>query len=185
MIGPFKERLESVVTGWIVVMSELSDGHKLALPGLLSALLVLGVTPGAEDARAADLQRSAPLAVPTEIQLTQAANQDDSIVTPGARQSSDQPVVDDVPFSELNEALSAARSRLTELTKAAEIAKVAGELREKLQTAETENRQLKSVLSQLQTELSNLQSAKQVSDGQLQDLQKINKDRYRRSHTPR
>ncbi|MGI9502374.1 MAG: OmpA family protein, partial [Geminicoccaceae bacterium] len=160
----------------VVAMSVLGDGHKLALPGLLSALLTLGVAPGVEDAKAASLHRSASSLVLSKMQFAQAADQEGGTVAPETSEGGDEPAIDDVPFSELNEALSAARSRLTELTKAAEIAKVAGELREKLQTAEAENRQLKSVLSQLQTEFSNLQSAKQVTDGQLQDLQKINKD---------
>lgn len=137
---------------------------------------MLGLAPGAKDAEAASLHRSASSLVLSKMQFAQAADQDGGVVVPEGSEAGGEPAVDDVPFSELNEALSAARSRLTELTKAAEIAKVAGELREKLQTAEAENRQLKSVLSQLQTEFSNLQSAKQVSEGQLQDLQKINRD---------
>ncbi len=157
-------------------MSVLGDGHKFALPGLLSAFLTLGAAPGAEGAKAASLHRSASPLVLSKMQLAQAADQDGGAAAPVASEGGGEPAIDDVPFSELNEALSAARSRLTELTKAADIAKVAGELREKLQTAEAENRQLKSVLSQLQTEFSNLQSAKQVTDGQLQDLQQINKD---------
>ena len=78
---------------------------------------------------------------------------------------------EDVPFSELNEALSAARSRLAELTKAAEIAKVAGELRENLQSTEAENRQLKSVLSQLQTDYSTLQTAHQAAEKRIAELE--------------
>lgn len=83
---------------------------------------------------------------------------------------------DDVPFSELNEALKAARSRLTELTKAAEIAKVAGELREQLEATEAENRELKSVLSKLQTDHDTLQTAKRAADEQLSGLEKASEE---------
>jgi|GEM_PF-720800 len=159
-------------------MSELGDVHKLTLPGLLGALLLLGGGPGLEEAKAASLQRSASSLVLSKSHLAQSSEQEGEAAAEQVPEGGNQPAADtaaeDVPFSELNEALSAARSRLTELTKAAEIAKVAGELREKLQSTEAENRQLKSVLSQLQTEFSNLQSVKQVTDSELRELSQSN-----------
>ena len=152
-------------------MSEFGDAQRLILSGSLATLLVLSHGFGACDASAGSLYRSAsPLAL-TGAVLAQAAEQQ---AQPAAEEVPAEPgeVADDVPFSELNEALTAARSRLAELTKAAEIAKVAGEIREKLQTVEAENRQLKSVLSQLQTDNGELHAARQAAERQVQELER-------------
>lgn len=78
-------------------------------------------------------------------------------------EATDGPAQDDVPFSELNEALSAARARLAELTKAAEIAKVASELREQLEATKAENQRLKAALSEAQSDNAELQAAQQAA----------------------
>ncbi len=153
-------------------MSETGCVQRLALPGLLSALLVLGGGLGAKDAVGAGFLTSSSSLALAKAGLAQSANQESGSGSEAAPADGSELAEGDVPFSELNEALTAARSRLTELTKAAEIAKVAGELREKLQLSEAENRQLKSVLSQLQTDNSDLLSARQAIERQLVELEK-------------
>ncbi|MDH3663112.1 MAG: hypothetical protein OEU92_24335, partial [Alphaproteobacteria bacterium] len=153
-------------------MSESGNVHRLTLPGLVSALLVLGGGPGATVAGAAGLHQPAASLALAKTSLAQTAEQESEPAAKDPPPASDDALAaDDVPFSELNEALTTARSRLAELTKAAEIAKVAGELREQLQTAEAENRQLKSVLSQLQTENRELESAKTTAERQIGELE--------------
>jgi outer membrane protein OmpA-like peptidoglycan-associated protein len=136
----------------------------------VSALVVLGAGVGPGDAVAAGLRSLGGSLVLSDLHVAQAADRQ-SAAAGEAPAAGGQAAGDDVPFSELNEALTAARSRLAELTKAADIAKAAGELRQKLQAAEAENRQLKSVLSQLQTDFSALQSAKQQSDARIGELE--------------
>ncbi|MEZ5931317.1 MAG: OmpA family protein [Alphaproteobacteria bacterium] len=156
-------------------MSEFGDVHRLALPGLVSALLVLGAAPGpGGEAYAASLHGAASSLLLADHLQAQAGSQEGGATE--APDTAGADAGDDVPFLELNEALTAARSRLAELTKAADIAKAAGELREKLETTEAENRQLKSVLSQLQTEFSDLQSAKQRSDARIKELETASGD---------
>ena len=78
----------------------------------------------------------------------------------------------DVPFSELNAALQAAQARLAELNKAAEIAKVAGKLRENLESTQAENQQLKAALAQLQAEYGALQKTEQEIRLRAQEAEK-------------
>lgn len=153
-------------------MSETGNVQRLTLPGLLSVLLILGGGPGLGDARAASLYQSASSLALSKTIFAQTAEEENEPSASEETAEDGESVQEDVPFSELNDALKAARSRLTELTKAAEIAKVAGELRDKLQTTEAENRELKSVLSKLQTEHSALQSAKQAAGSRIEGLEK-------------
>lgn len=143
------------------------------MPGLFCVSLVLGGGVGAKDALATGLFPSEFSRILAGAGLAQAADQGSYPLAGETPAGVDELVDGEVPFSELNEALTAARSRLTELTKAAEIAKVAGELQEQLQSTESENRQLKSVLSQLQTENSDLLSAKQAAGRQIMELGKV------------
>ncbi|MGI9489903.1 MAG: OmpA family protein [Geminicoccaceae bacterium] len=147
-------------------MSETGHVQRLTLPGLLSVAIILGGGFGTRDAVEAGALHSVSSLVLVEASLAQAVDQENGLVV------EELPVDGEVPFSELNEALIAARSRLAELTKAAEIAKVAGELREELQSSEAENRQLKSVLSQLQTDSSDLLSARQAVERRVVELEK-------------
>lgn len=173
MIVPSKERSESVIKArpqrGILTMSEIGYVQKLTLPGILSALLVLGCGSGT-DAAAAGLRQSVSPFILMKAAQAQAVGEDEQAAARRALTVGDAELEDDVPFSELNEALTAARSRLTELTKAAEIAKVASELRERLQATEAENQQLRSVLEQLQIDNSDLLSARQTADRQIQEL---------------
>lgn len=164
-------------------MSEFVDVHRLALPRLLGALLVIGGGFGGADAAASSLGQLTSSSTLSKIQLAQSLGQDGAPIADDAPVSlgepaagspgitSNDPSAEDVPFSELNEALSAARARLAELTKAAEIAKVAGELRENLESTEAENRQLKSVLSQLQTDYSALQTSSEAAERRIAVLE--------------
>lgn len=153
-------------------MSEPGDVLRLTLSGLLGTCLLAGELPGARDAYAAGLQRMVlPLAANGTIQA-QAQDRDARAAADGEGNLAES----DPPFSELNEALSTARSKLAELTKAAEIAKVAGELREKLQAAEAENRQLRSALDQIQSENSELKSEQQAAAGQIDALGKSSEE---------
>ena len=136
------------------------------MPGFLSVAIILGAGLGTRDAVGAGALHSVSSLALAKASLAQAADQENGSAV------GEVPIDGEVPFSELNEALTAARSRLAELTKAAEIAKVAGELREELQLSEAENRQLKSVLSQLQTDSSDLLSARQVIERQVVELEK-------------
>lgn len=158
-------------------MSELVDVHRLALSPLLGALLVIGSGLNTTEATAASLGQHVSSSMLSKIHVAQSPNQDgappvlgEPTVSPPASEAK-EPAAEDVPFSELNEALSAARARLAELTKAAEIAKVAGELRQNLQSTEAENRQLKSVLSQLQTDFSTLQTANEAAERRIAELE--------------
>lgn len=141
--------------------------------GLAGAVVLLGAGTNAESARAGSPHKTASLLAQSRAHLAQADEPQAEPVGEDGGPEAGQPgeAGADVPFSELNEALSAARSRLTELTKAAEIAKVAGELREQLQAAEAENRQLETLLNQLQADFGALQSEKQRADGRLKELE--------------
>lgn len=155
-------------------MSEPGDVLKLTLSGLLGACLAAAGPSGANAAYAAGIQPMASPLAATRTIRAQVQNQDGNVeaAADGAGTEADG----DPPFSELNEALSTARSKLAELTKAAEIAKVAGELREKLQAAEAENRQLRSALDQIQSENSELKSEKQAAAGQIDTLGKASEE---------
>ena len=145
-------------------MSLSGRKQRLTLSGLLSALVWLSA---AEDTSAASLYQAASFLTSSHVLLAQAneASSDEAPV------SSEEATEDDVPFFELNEALTTARSKLAELTKAAEIAKVAGELRDELEAIKSENRQLKSVLSQLQTQNSELLTGKQSAEQLIEELE--------------
>jgi len=163
-------------------MSERRDVHKRALigftkaTGLMSAMFILGGGLDGRVAEAASMYHSVSTLALSKRHLAQTAEQNPPAPAGPAGVDGNGQVNEDIPFSELNEALSAARSRLTELTKAAEIAKVASELRERLQATEAENRQLKSVVDQLQASFSSAQSEKQAADAQVQTLQTVSEE---------
>lgn len=139
-------------------------------PGLFCVLVtavIVGPLTGAREARAESL--SSALASFSERRLQQ--EQKASSPQVGAVPVNEQ-TEGDVPFSELNEALSAARARLAELTKAAEIAKVASELREELEAAKTEIGQLQATLNQIRSENAELQSTKQTAINQADEAEK-------------
>lgn len=132
--------------------------HVLGLPSLLAVSMVLGSTPRGGEAKAESLV-SAITSLPSQnLQQAQSAPPSES-----GQAASNGLVEGDVPFSELNEALAAARARLAELTKAAEIAKVASELRESLEATKAENLQLKAVMNRLEAENSALQAEKHAA----------------------
>jgi len=149
-------------------MSESVHVQKLLFRGLIGAWFAVGGLAGQQSAKAAGPFGSSVTKLTSERLTAQASDAAPDVEGAGV----DGSVEEEVPFSELNEALTAARSRLTELTKAAEIAKVAGELREQLQIIESENRQLKSVLSQLQTDNDKLIQSEQAANRRIAELEK-------------
>lgn len=154
-------------------MSEFGNVQRAILPGLVSAVFVLGGGFGIPAVSAGSVGHSISSSTLPKLLLAQSSGQEAPDAPANAPTDPEAGVDDNVPFSELNEALAAARSRLAELTKAAEIAKVAGELRENLQAKEAENRQLKSVLSQLQTDYSALQATYQNAEGRIAELEEL------------
>jgi len=102
------------------------------LGGLLAAALLAGF---ASDARAQSATGPVPPAAP--VLLAQA----DGGAAPEAAEAGERGA-----FTELNEALAAARARLEELTSAAEIASLAADLRRQLEAAQAENERLVSEL---------------------------------------
>ncbi len=166
-------------------MSEPVDVQKLILPGLLGVWFALGGPSVQRDAQAAGAARPAAGQTIAGALLAQSSEPQASEQKPDAAEAGataeapaepEAGIDGDVPFSELNEALTAARSRLTELTKAADIAKVAGQLREQLQAVEAENRQLKSALSQLQTDNEALRASGQTADRRVAELEQASED---------
>lgn len=140
---------------------------RAALLSLLGSVMALSVTSGYGTAKAESLP-SALTSLAAEGSL-KAQNID----TSEAKAAPTDAQVDvDVPFSELNEALSAARARLAELTKAGEIAKVASELRQKLEAALSENWQLKATLNQARSDNAELQTAKDAISLQAREAEK-------------
>jgi len=132
--------------------------HVLGLPSLLAIAIVLGSTPGGSEARAESLTSALNALSPGVL------GQAESDPPSEPAQDQESELADgDVPFSELNEALSAARARLTELTKAAEIAKVASQLREELEAAKAENLELKATLKKAEATNSVLVSENQAA----------------------
>ncbi|MGI9433934.1 MAG: OmpA family protein [Geminicoccaceae bacterium] len=135
-------------------MSEVCQILRPLRSCLLAALMTVIMFPEQGTALAAGPQQTLPFLGQTGLIWTQ-ANDDTQAkapypsTTPAGNQNATE---EEVPFADLNEALSAARSRLAELTEAAEIAKVAGSLQKELEAAKVENKQLKAVLNQVQSE---------------------------------
>ncbi len=143
-------------------MFEPSHVTRPTLLGLLVGTMALGFTVDSNQARADRLSALGAVAAKGQqyAQSTDAA--------PIEAAGGDEQAEGDIPFSELNEALSAARARLAELTKAAEIAKVAGELKDELEAVKAENRELATALSQARSGNAELETLLQAS-GRLAD----------------
>jgi hypothetical protein len=74
------------------------------------------------------------------------------------------------PFTELNEALAAARARLEELSKAAAAAATAGQARHELETARQEIQRLQSELATLRADRDQLRAASQQTAARVAEL---------------
>ncbi len=138
--------------------------RSIVTPALLSVLgcsVTLGVSDPPSGASASPL--SFVLSGLTKPAMAQSLPPLPPGVTQGQTADEGQQTGDNVPFSELNEALSAARARLAELTKAAEIAKVASSLREELEATKEENSSLSEALQRAQLELNELQQTQQAT----------------------
>jgi len=138
--------------------------------------VMLGLTSGLNDVEAEGIQ-SILTALAERSSLRAQSN--DSSSDPEAAPSqtkSGEAIESDVPFSELNEALTEARSRLAELTKAAEIAKVADELREELEATKAINQQLEAALNQTTAENGELKTSNQTISRQADEAQRAAAD---------
>ncbi len=138
--------------------------------------VTLGLTSGSNDVEAESLQSVLFTLAEQNSQRAQSGdNSDATEPTPSPAGAGDQ-IEPDVPFSELNEALTEARSRLAELTKAAEIAKVAGELREELEATKAINQQLEAALDNANTENAELNTSNQAIVRQAEEAQQAAAD---------
>jgi outer membrane protein OmpA-like peptidoglycan-associated protein len=141
-------------------MFEPRHGLKPARTGLLGGVVALGLVFGTVDAGAQSLSAAPTATMARGALLAQSQGREAGAPdAPASGPSAEQ----EVPFSELNEALSAARARLAELTKAAEIAKVASALREDLAIAKAENKHLKAALVETRAAHADLEVAEQAA----------------------
>jgi outer membrane protein OmpA-like peptidoglycan-associated protein/predicted nucleic acid-binding Zn-ribbon protein len=136
----------------------VSNGSRICL--LLLALLA-GLY--AIDAAAVPLLRQ-PMPPATAVVLV-----DDETATPeaaGATAAGEEPA----PFAELNQALAAARARLEELSRAAEVAVSSGQARQELETVKQENQRLTTELAALRASRDELQRASQAAEMRIAEL---------------
>ena len=143
---------------------------------LAVTVVTLGLTSGFDQAEAGG--KPSVLKSVAERHSPRAQNSDPadrSTAVPASPDAKAQ-IEDDVPFSELNEALMEARSRLAELTKAAEIAKVAGELRQELEATKAVNQKLEAVLNQTKSRNAELQMSNEAITRQADEAQQAAAD---------
>ncbi|HSA81444.1 MAG TPA: OmpA family protein [Geminicoccaceae bacterium] len=76
------------------------------------------------------------------------------------------------PFAQLNDALAAARARLEELSRAAEVAVNAGQAREELQAVRQENQRLTAELAAMRASRDELLGASQTAETRIAELTK-------------
>jgi chemotaxis protein MotB len=76
------------------------------------------------------------------------------------------------PFLELHEALTAARERVSELSRAAQEAAAAGQLRQEVAALREENQQLRAELDAMQAERGDLETARQAAEAHSAKLTK-------------
>jgi outer membrane protein OmpA-like peptidoglycan-associated protein len=129
----------------------------------LTAVTLPAVTPN-------DIASARPTAAPVILAQAEGDAASRRNAGTGDPAGSDAQGAGNLPFSELNEALAAARARLAELNKAGEIAKVAGELRQELQAAEAKNRALDQALAQARSENAQLTTAKEAAEKRAAEL---------------
>ena len=154
----------------------MSDSRRVlrtALSGLFGAMLLAFAWPMNEEAAAAGLHQALVQLGQSGPMRAQVQPPVDAAVAPtdGSDDAAHDTAEDEnAPFSELDEALTAAKARLAELTKAAEIAQVAGELREQLEAAKAENKNLQAAIDRLQSENDELRSAKLSDERRIEEL---------------
>ena len=127
------------------------------LAASLSGTLLLAVAMILADSRASlAFPRAKPLSMGMPLVLVQ-----------GAASEQDKKRA---PFAELNQALAAARAKLEELSKAAELAVAAGKLRKQLDAAKAENRRLEDEIATLRAELEAALQARRSTDARIAEL---------------
>jgi outer membrane protein OmpA-like peptidoglycan-associated protein len=141
--GSRTRRIASTWLGpWLIV------GIGIASSGELAAMSPLGAGP----------QLSRPILV----------QQPSPGEQPGGTASEDRSAPDS--FSELHEALAAARERLDELSRAAEAVAASGELQRELATAQEQNQKLRAEIDALRAERDELAKAQQEAEARAAEL---------------
>lgn len=139
---------------------------------LIAASLVLGSGAASTTALAQD-------SVPTEPSQTDelllSTSDEPAVPSPSStalEQSGKTPSFEelDSAASDLNEALSGARAKLDELRQATELAAMAAELREELETSIQENNRLAASLAEIQSERSDLEAQNNEAQRQIGEL---------------
>ncbi|MGI9451140.1 MAG: OmpA family protein [Geminicoccaceae bacterium] len=157
-------------------MFELRHMMRPVGSSLVVAAVTLGLTSGFNQADAGGKPSVLKSVAERNSPRAQNSDQADSSTTGPTSAEATAQIEDDVPFSELNEALTEARSRLAELTKAAEIAKVAGELREELEATKAVNQKLEAVLNQTRSKNAELQMSNEAISRQAEEAQQAAAD---------
>ena len=152
---------------WIVAMADRQQARPTS-NGLPICALLAAALAGlyAIDAAALPLLRQ-PVAPATRLALVD----DERTTTPeaaGPTAAGDE----QAPFAELNEALAAARARLEELSRAAEVAVNAGQARQELQAVRQENQRLTTELAAVRASRDELQGASQAAETRIAELTK-------------
>jgi len=152
---------------WIVAMADRQQARPTS-NGLPICALLAAALAGlyAIDAVALPLLRQ-PVAPATRLVLVD----DERTTTPeaaGPTAAGDE----QAPFAELNEALAAARARLEELSRAAEVAVNAGQARQELQAVRQENQRLTTELAAVRASRDELQGASQAAETRIAELTK-------------
>ena len=133
---------------------------------LLAALVGIG---GADELAAMPLPATeAPLPGPILIQQSTEPSAQQPAGTPSAPSNPSKPN----SFIELQEALTAARGRLEELSRAAEAVAATGQLQQELAALQAENQKLRAEIEAAQAERGELATAKQAAEARVTELTK-------------
>jgi outer membrane protein OmpA-like peptidoglycan-associated protein/predicted nucleic acid-binding Zn-ribbon protein len=156
---------------WIVAMADRQQARPASNGLPICALLAASLTGlYAIDAAALPLLGQ-PVAPATRLILVD----DEGTATPeasGPTAAGDEAA----PFAELNEALAAARARLEELSRAAEVAVNAGQARQELQAVRQENQRLTAELAAVRASRDELQGASTAAETRVAELTKAVED---------
>ncbi len=139
---------------------------------ILAAGLVLGwsaatTTASAQDATTAEPTESNELLLPSADESTTPAVSSEVLQEAGKTPSFEEL---DSAASDLNEALSGARAKLDELRQATELAAMAAELREELETSIQENNRLAASLAEIQSDRIDLEAQNSEAQRQIGEL---------------
>lgn len=139
---------------------------------ILAAGLVIGwsattTTASAQNATTAEPTGSNELLLPASDEAAAPATSSDVLQKVGSTPSFEEL---DSAASDLNEALSGARAKLDELRQATELAAMAAELREELETSIQENNRLAASLAEIQSDRIDLEAQNSEAQRQISEL---------------